>query len=252
MIYDNKILKINNCIDIRVQNSAELADLLLNSISTDCRTIFIHLNCCNFYDLRNDIHSLEILNRKITYLFEGIGMKLFSWLLLGKWLKDCNGTDSFPIFVNKASKTNYRLFLLGATEGVILQTIAELHVQYPNLQTVGHHSGYFDSYQEEAIVKKINESKADILIIGRGMDKELEFIQKVHLKLQVNNIWCVGGLFDFVSHHKPRAPFWIRKIRGEWLFRILIEPNRFSKMFKAGLWTFLQLLKSKINYGTSL
>lgn len=252
MICDNNILKINNHIDISSNTSIELAELVINSVSADCKTIFIHLNCCNFYDLRNEIHSLDFQNRKILYLFEGIGMKSFSWLMLGKWLKDCNGTDSFPILTDKLSKTNYSLFLLGATEEVIQKTITELHAHYPTLHIVGHHSGYFDNYQEGSIIKEINEAKPDILIIGRGMDKELEFLHKANLRLQVNNIWCVGGLFDFISHNKPRAPFWIRKIRCEWFFRVLIEPKRFSKMFKAGMWTFYQLLKSRIKYGKTL
>lgn len=252
MINNNRILKLDKYVEIGVTTSTELSESIINSLDDDSKTVYIHLNCCNFYDLRKDINTLKFQQRSIKYLFEGIGMKSFAWLLSGNWLDDCNGTDSFPLFVNKANKTNYRLFLLGASVEVMLNAVMNLRKQYPNLKIAGYHSGYFDTEQENAIVKQINESKADILIIGRGMLKELQFIKNVHSELEVDKIWCVGGLFDFISHNKPRAPIWIRKIRLEWLFRILVEPNRFSKMFKAGLWTFFQLFKSKIKYGKIL
>ncbi len=252
MIYDNDRLKINNNISICVQSSDELSDMVINSVSKLCETVYIHLNTCNYYDLRDEIYTLCFSNRNIIFLFEGIGMKSFSLLLLGKWLKDCNGTDSFPLFIDKVYDTDCKIYLLGATEEVILKSVTKLRKQYPQLSIVGFHSGYFETNQEAAIVSELNESKPDILIIGRGMEKELEFIQRNSSRIEVKNIWCVGGLFDFVSNNKQRAPIWIRKIRCEWLFRIYIEPKRFKKKLKSGIWTFSQLIKSRIKYGKSV
>ena len=252
MIYNNKILRINKHLEVEVQTSAELSESILASLNDKKSSVFIHLNCCNYYDLKDKINTLKFPNRDIKYLFEGIGMKLFLAILLGRWLKDCNGTDSFPLFISKASKTDYRLFLLGATEEVIARTAEVLQANYPSLNIVGFNSGYFGDYQSSEIIKQINDAKADILIIGRGMEKELEFIQIAHSELKTKKIWCVGGLFDFVAQNKPRAPFWIRQIRLEWLFRIIIEPQRLRKIIKAGFWTFKQLLINRINHGKTI
>ena len=35
-----------------------------------------------------------------------------------------------------------------------------------------------------------------------------------------------GGLFDFLSLAKPRAPRWMQAIGAEWLFRVWLEPRR--------------------------
>jgi len=44
----------------------------------------------------------------------------------------------------------------------------------------------------------------------------------------------VGALFDFVSGQVPRAPQWVRDLRFEWVFRLLIEPGRLWHRYIVG------------------
>lgn len=43
-------------------------------------------------------------------------------------------------------------------------------------------------------------------------------------------IMGVGGSFDVISGRAKRAPIAFRKLRLEWLYRLLKEPTRFRRM----------------------
>ncbi len=43
----------------------------------------------------------------------------------------------------------------------------------------------------------------------------------------------VGGAFDFITKKAQRAPFILRKIGLEWLWRLILEPKRLKRIFKA-------------------
>lgn len=50
---------------------------------------------------------------------------------------------------------------------------------------------------------------------------------------------AVGGLFDFASGTKPRAPALVRRLQSEWVFRLLLEPRRMARRYLRGNFAFL-------------
>jgi exopolysaccharide biosynthesis WecB/TagA/CpsF family protein len=52
---------------------------------------------------------------------------------------------------------------------------------------------------------------------------------------------CVGAgaLFDFLSGEISRAPGWVRSLRLEWAYRLLLEPGRLWRRYLIGNATFL-------------
>lgn len=227
-------------------DSNELAEYIFSTVKTRESKIFIHLNCNNLFDLRHMLTRLRYAGREITYLFEGIAMKSYCGVLTRKWLKDCNGTDTFPALAEKLNGEPYGVFFLGATEDVVAKAIEKINYDYPDLVVAGYYSGYFNDSRKNEIIQRINSSSADLLIVARGMLQEIEFLDEFAESINVKNIWCVGGLFDFISGNKPRAPRLIRKLRLEWLFRILIEPKRALKKMKVAIWLMTQIAKIKI------
>jgi len=76
------------------------------------------------------------------------------------------------------------------------------------------------------VVRRINRSGAQLLLVGRGAPLQDEFILRWYLELDVRVVWAVGGLFDFLSGTKPRAPDALRRLHLEWLYRLAREPRR--------------------------
>jgi N-acetylglucosaminyldiphosphoundecaprenol N-acetyl-beta-D-mannosaminyltransferase len=206
----------------------EFADFVLTKYKTNRsgKLILVHINLKNFHDLYKDRELKEKIKNECICALDGIGMKT-GIMLRGKGLiQDLNGTDLYPALIKEFCRSGYGIFLLGAEEMIIKKAVKKICGEYPDINICGYSSGYFSEEEETGIIEKINGSKSDVLIIGRGFPLQEEFVLKHRDNLNVSLIWNVGGLFDFISGKKPRAPIWLRKIRLEWLFRLILEPGR--------------------------
>ncbi len=206
----------------------EFADLIFDRLKTQPKnkTIIVHVNLRNYYYLNKDARLKEEIRKNCMAVFEGIGLKAGLWFKGMGFLPDLNGTDLFPFFMEKISVLNLKVYLLGSEKSIIEKAAENIMNDYPEVKICGFHHGYFSAEEELSIVNDINESKADLLIIGRGFPLQENFVLKHKNELRAPLIWNVGGLFDIVSGYKPRAPVLVRKLRLEWMFRFLLEPRR--------------------------
>ena len=226
----------------------QVADWLVSLIDcTQPPVIISHVNANNYYHLCKDSTFCRYLTNNAYLLFDGIGMKLAaSWLGLG-WLTDLNGTDLFPLVMTKLVNKNVPLYFLGANELVVISTIQRIHRLWPTAQIAGYSFGYFKETDEDKIVEAVNASGAKLLLVGRGFILQEEFSLRQNKQLKASLIWNVGGLFDFISGNKPRAPFWLRQMGLEWLFRLVREPRRlWFRTFIVGPWLASHILVNSI------
>lgn len=193
---------------------------------TNKKTILVHINLRNYYYLQKDKILKENIKDHCLSIFEGIGMKAGFFLKGFGVLPDSNGTDLVPLLLEKFNSSNLRLFLLGSDKETVSKTVFYLQKKYPEIIICGYHNGYFTKDEEQRLVENINESKANLLLVGMGFPLQEKFVLKYKDKLSVNLIWNVGGLFDILSGTKNRAPTFLRKLRLEWLYRLLLEPGR--------------------------
>jgi len=136
-------------------------------------------------------------------------------------------TDLYPAVARLAEKRGLTFYLLGAEERINRRAVEETQKAFPDLQIVGRRNGYFSREQEDEICAEIAALKPDILWLALGVPLEQRFCSRNLNKLNgVGVIKTSGGLFDFVSGEKPRAPGWMQKFSLEWLFRTLKEPRR--------------------------
>lgn len=73
-----------------------------------------------------------------------------------------------------------------------------------------------------------------------GMPKQELVSQQLSQQLQhpaliING----GGIVDFMSGTKQRAPVWLRKIGMEWSYRLFLEPKRLWRRYVIGNIVFL-------------
>ena len=65
-----------------------------------------------------------------------------------------------------------------------------------------------------------------------GVPREQEFVVRNRNRLtSIGVIKTSGGLFDFVSGVKPRAPEWMQRAGLEWLWRAGLEPRRLGMRY---------------------
>lgn len=193
---------------------------------------FVNADCVNI--AYNNNAYLKVLNNADLCLADGIGIKLAGKFMAQEIAQNLCGTDMFPRLCQRISGTDVTLFLLGAkpqaTEGVTNW----IHAHYPGITVCGYQHGYFQPEEEPAIIQRIKDSGAQLLLVAFGVPKQDIWIHE-HLKeTRVRVAIGVGGLFDFYSGLIPRAPRWIREIGMEWLYRLLQEPSRMWRRYVVG------------------
>ncbi|MFC0239251.1 WecB/TagA/CpsF family glycosyltransferase [Rhodopseudomonas telluris] len=142
-------------------------------------------------------------------------------------------TDLFHDVAREASKRGATMFMLGADETSNRLAAELVTSRYPDLKLVGRRNGFFADQDEEiAACRQIAELAPDILWVSMGVPREQLFIGRHrHLLTTVGVIKTSGGLFDFLSGSKPRAPLWMQRLGFEWLWRMALEPRRLGMRY---------------------
>lgn len=146
-----------------------------------------------------------------------------------------SGSDLFPRLCERAAREGYRLFFLGAAEGVAAKAAENLKKKYYGLDVVGAYSPPigFEKNEEELnkIEKMIKEKSPHILVVALGCPKQELFILHNRERLGVPISLGLGASLDFEAGNIKRAPKWMANHGLEWLYRITQDPKRLVKRY---------------------
>jgi N-acetylglucosaminyldiphosphoundecaprenol N-acetyl-beta-D-mannosaminyltransferase len=148
--------------------------------------------------------------------------------------------------IKLSAKKGYRVFLLGGETGVAEKAAKLLKLKYPELIIAGTQHGYFKSNKEQSIVTRIREAHPDILFAGLGMGRQEKWLAANLNELNVPVSVGVGGSLDVIAGLKSRAPGWARTLYIEWLYRLVIEPQRWRRQLALPKFLWLTLIKNAI------
>ena len=136
-------------------------------------------------------------------------------------------TDLFHIVARKAQAAGLSFYMLGADEAENAAAVANVRNQYPDLRIVGRSHGYLRGDELRAKVDEINALAPDYLWVALGVPYEQAFVDEFAPRLcNVGVIKTAGGLFNYLSGSRPRAPKWMQRAGLEWAWRIWLEPRR--------------------------
>ena len=171
------------------------------------------------------------------------GVVIGAKILTGEAVARITGVQLFLDLVERAEMENLNIFMLGSgpeSNNGAYEKLLEIH---PNVRIVGRQDGYFSNDQE--VVKKINDSKADMLFVALGSPKQEKWITMHRNKIIAPFCMGVGGTFDVVSGNVKRAPKIFQDTGTEWLCRLIREPKRFRRQLVLPKFIFL-VLKHKL------
>jgi N-acetylglucosaminyldiphosphoundecaprenol N-acetyl-beta-D-mannosaminyltransferase len=146
-----------------------------------------------------------------------------------------------------ASESGLRLYFFGGREATLVTLIKRLNSEYPKLQIAGFHHGYVTSdAMEAAVISDIRNSRADVLLVGRGSPQQEKWIYSHSEELGVPVSIGVGGSFDVLSGERPDTPNWMRGKGLEWLFRAAQDPRAYARRYLVcNSWFIWQVYKEK-------
>jgi N-acetylglucosaminyldiphosphoundecaprenol N-acetyl-beta-D-mannosaminyltransferase len=157
---------------------------------------------------------------------------------LGRGFKEVIPGSSFlPAFYNHhKDNENISIFLLGAAEGVAKVAMKNINTKIGRDIVIGTHSPSFgfekNEIESNEIVDIINNSGANILVVGVGAPKQEKWIMKYKTKLSNIEIFmALGATIDFEAGNVERAPILFQKFYVEWLYRLYKEPKRLWRRY---------------------
>ncbi len=181
------------------------------------------------------------LRGAVIALPDGVGVLLASRILGTPIRRRVAGVDFARALLAKMSRSDGRIFLFGAAEGVAERAAKRIRKVYPALEIVGWHSGFFKQEEERSLIDLINERSPDLLIVCLGSPKQEKWMAENAAFLSVGLMTGLGGALDLFAGRTRRAPRWMRRAGLEWLFRMIGEPRRIVRIVRIPQLFFLAL-----------
>ncbi|WP_294955462.1 WecB/TagA/CpsF family glycosyltransferase [Sulfurovum sp.] len=169
------------------------------------------------------IQNADIINA------DGMSVVWAVKFLLKQKISRITGIDLMEKLIALSHESGYTVFFLGAQKDIVQKTVAHYETLYSKQIVAGYHDGYFTD--EDNIVKMINQSHADILLIGMNSPRKENFVSAHKDQLKTSLVMGVGGSFDVIAGKVKRAPLWMQNAGLEWFYRFLQEPGRMWKRY---------------------
>lgn len=153
------------------------------------------------------------------------------------------GMDILLALGELAPAQNVKIFFLGSESKILDRIQVKLEQKFPQLQIAGMEPLPFrplTSQEDAAIIEKINQSGAGIVLVSLGCPKQEYWMHQHKNKIQSVMIG-VGGVFPVLAGLQKRAPLWIRQLGLEWLYRLIQEPRRLWSRYKKTIPPFVWL-----------
>lgn len=191
----------------------------------------------------------NILNSCDLNVADGVGIRLAFWRKGKKLKARVTGFRLMMEILNLAEKKNLKIFLAARQDGlstwqetqeIILKIHPRLDVSGENIPCHPRVSGDpVSGYKVFTLDSRLPAGEAGF----HGNDKVVVFCNfgAPHQELFLNSLkndrirlaMGVGGSFDFLTKKIKRAPAFLRKIGLEWFWRLILQPNRWKRIWNA-------------------
>ncbi len=240
-------------LNIKIDSTSEerVLGLIQNKIAQKHKFIVFTPNPEIIMAAQSDPELASILNSADLSIPDGVGLKLAA-----PGLTIIKGRELMLRLFELAEKSKLKVFLLGAAPGVNQRSVELIKTKYthvkvkgnsgPNLDREGNPISGKDTYLEKEVISSINEFKPNLLFVAFGTPKEQKWIDKHKNELNVNCIMEVGGALDYFSGEAKLPPTLLTSLGLEWLWRLIHDPSRASRIFNALVLFPLMVLKKKL------
>lgn len=187
---------------------------LFRSLKSPCKVFSVNpLNIVEFDKNR------YLYQDSVNYI-DGTGLALLIWLYYSLKRSPLRGADIW-LGYSKSLKPQSRIAMIGARKEVLTQAVLRYQKDFPDLQVVYSHDGYFKN--EELLINDLKQARPDVVFVCLGTPFQEKVITTL-IRHCPAIYFGLGGSFDVYSGHLKRAPAILRKNGLEWLWRWIQEP----------------------------
>lgn len=183
---------------------------------------------------QRDSELMAIHNRAGMVTPDGMPLVWLSRLKGHNHVRRVYGPDFMLAVCELSQEKGYRHFLYGGAEGVADKLARALQERFPRIQIAGTYCPPFrplTEAEDEAVIRQIDESRADIVWVGLSTPKQERWMDQHIGRIAAPVLAGVGAAFDFNAGLKKQAPKWMQAAGMEWFFRMVTEPRRLAKRY---------------------
>jgi N-acetylglucosaminyldiphosphoundecaprenol N-acetyl-beta-D-mannosaminyltransferase len=209
------------------------------------RAIVGNHNTHSLYLMRRDRRMYSFFDQ--ADLIEIDSMPIVYWArLLGlptSPANRCTYLDWRDGFWRTAAEKRWRIFFLGAAEGVADEAARRMAQAWPGVEIASHH-GYFDktpgSPGNQAVIDQINAFQPHVVMVAMGMPVQELWVAQNARSLDRGVILTVGAAFDYEAGVQGAAPRFLGTLCLEWLYRLAHQPRRLAGRYLYEPWFLLR------------
>ncbi len=197
-------------------------------IDSDKVAQVITINPEMFQAADNDSNFANIIREAEMVIPDGVGIKI-ALKLTGKNAARIPGVDFAKRLLKETALSNIPVAIIGSKEEVITKAIDNLKNEINGLNIVYYHNGYFDNDNE--IYSELKRHSPKLILVAMGSPRQEKFIYNAKKVLNPALMIGIGGSLDVWSGFVKRAPKIYQVLGLEWLYRTIMQPSRFKRIF---------------------
>lgn len=175
-----------------------------------------------------DTSFSTIIKNADLVVADGVGVEI-GLKILGHKVHRIAGIELGKALIEEFAKKGKSIAMIGAKPEVIDLACKKLKNEYPEINFVYIHDGYFTD--DNKIMEEVAAASPDLVLVALGSPKQEFFIHELKQKLPNALMIGLGGSFDVWAGVVKRAPKIYQKVGLEWLYRTIKEPKRIKRIF---------------------
>lgn len=167
-------------------------------------------------------------------LVDGQPLLWLSRLIGDPFPEKISGSDFVPRLIALCAQRSWRVFLLGAAEGVGAKAAEVLKRRHPDLRITAHSPSFgFDQDPLEAarVLDMVRAEGPHLLVLALGCPKQELLMHRWKPELGPTVAIGAGATLDFIAGNVQRAPAWMSDAGLEWFYRLAREPRRLAHRY---------------------
>ncbi|WP_134680270.1 WecB/TagA/CpsF family glycosyltransferase [Paracoccus ravus] len=148
------------------------------------------------------------------------------------------GSDLVLPLAAEAAGLGLPIALIGSNEASLASAAAVMQSRVADLRVALTCAPGFpfdpNGSEADAIIERIRHSGARLCFLALGAPRQEIFAIRARDALPDVGFASIGAALDFLSGQQRRAPRLLRRVRMEWLWRLLSDPRRLTTRYAKG------------------
>ncbi len=185
---------------------------------------------------RGDIAFRKNLEKADLRIADGSGISIGARLLYGAKIERFPGADLLHDILKEAENLNRSVFFAVRTDGLSsLEAIMQVfRARYPRLIIEGREYEIYTHEVKNGARADDVAHNFDVIFCNFGAPEQEYFLESLRKNAKrAKLVMGVGGACDFATGVVLRAPQVFRTFGMEWLWRLLLQPQRWRRIWRA-------------------